>query len=122
MDIQSLISFCEVVEEEYRFGLYKRIADICLFMLGLFPDYTEHKYRYPVSGQPRPPVAGQPGISPEEYEEKGRQFYKLAARHQAARELADVFQALCDGFQKARKPLSFMAGHYLHGTRRQLFG
>lgn len=122
MDIQSLISFCEVVEEEHRLGLYKRIADICLFMLGLFPDYTEREFRYPFSGQPRPPVAGQPGISPEEYEEKGRQFYRLAARHQAARDLADVFQALCNGFQKARKPLSFMAEHYLHGTRRQLFG
>jgi hypothetical protein len=122
MDIQSLISFCEVVEEEHRLGLYKRIADICLFMLGLFPDYTEREFRYPFSGQRRPPVAGQPRISPEEYEEKGRQFYKLAARHQAARDLADVFQTLCDGFRKAIKPLSFMAEHYLHGTRRQLFG
>lgn len=122
MDIQSLMSFCEVMEEEYRLGLYKRIADICLFMLGLFPDYTEREYQYPFSGQPRPPVAGQPRISPEEYEEKGRQFYQLAARHQAARDLANVFQALCDGFQEARKPLNFMAEHYLHGTRRQLFG
>ncbi len=122
MDIHSLMSFCEVVEEEFRLGLYKRIADICLFMLGLFPDYTEHEYRYPVSGHLRPPIAGQPRTSPEEYEEKGREFYRLAARHQSARDLADVFQALYDGFQKARKPLNFMAEHYLHGTRRQLFG
>jgi hypothetical protein len=122
MDIQSLMSFCEVVEEEYRLGLYKRIADICLFMLGLFPDYTEREYCYPVSGQLRPPIAGQSRISPGEYEEKGRVFYKLAAQHQSAQDLADVFQALHDGFQKARKPLNFMAEHYLHGTRHRLFG
>lgn len=66
MDIQSLMSFWEVVEDEYRFGFYKRIADICLFMLGLFPDYTEHEYRYPFSGQIRPHVAGKLRTSPEE--------------------------------------------------------
>jgi hypothetical protein len=122
MDIQSLMSFCEVVEDEYRLGLYKRIADICLFMLGLFPDYTEREYRYPVSGQLRPPIARQPRISPEGYAEKGRVFYKLAAEHSSALDLADVFQALHDGFQKATKPLNFMAEHYLQGTRHQLFG
>ena len=26
MDIQSLMSFCEVVEDDYRLGLFKRIA------------------------------------------------------------------------------------------------
>jgi hypothetical protein len=122
MDIQSLMSFCEVVEDEYRLGLYKRIADICLFMLGLFPDYTEREYRYPASGQLRPLMAGQYRISPQEYEEKGKVFYKLAAEHQSAQELADVFQALHDGFQKATKPLNFMTEHYLHGTRHRLFG
>lgn len=122
MDIQSLVSFCEVIEDEFRLGLYKRIADICLFMLGLFPDYTEREYRYPFSGQVRPSIAGRLRISPEAYEEKGREFYKLAAEHQSARDHADVFQALHDGFRKAKKPLNFMAEHYLHGTRHRLFG
>ncbi len=122
MDIHSLMSFCEVVEDEFRLGFYKRIADICLFMLGLFPDFTKREYRYPFSGQVRPNVEGKLRISPKEYEETGREFYKLAAEHQWARDHADVFQALHDGFQKAKKPLNFMAEHYLHGTRHRLFG
>lgn len=122
MDIQSLVSCCEVIEDEYRLGLYKRIADVCLFILGLFPDYTEREYRYPFSGQVRPHIAGKLRISPEEYEEKGKEFYRLAAEHHWAQDQADVFQALHDSFQKAKKPLNFMAEHYLRGTRHRLFG
>jgi len=36
LDIVSLISLCQAVQDEYRLGLYKRIADICLFILGVF--------------------------------------------------------------------------------------
>lgn len=38
--------FCEAVEEDLRMGLYKRIADISLFILGIFPDFVESNYRY----------------------------------------------------------------------------
>jgi hypothetical protein len=75
-------------------GLYKRIADVCLFILGIFPDYAERHYRYPLSGEIRPQIGAGTKISPEEYEQKGQQFYKLAAEHQAAVEmdLSDTFQ------------------------------
>jgi hypothetical protein len=65
LDIHSLMSFCEVVENEYRLIFYKRIADICLFILGIFPDYVERDYRYPFSRAVRPQMSGrirnQPG-------------------------------------------------------------
>ncbi|MDP6178895.1 MAG: hypothetical protein QGG48_03300 [Desulfatiglandales bacterium] len=51
LDIHSLMSFSEAVEDEYRLGFYKRIADICLFILGIFPEHPEHDFRYPFSGQ-----------------------------------------------------------------------
>jgi hypothetical protein len=123
MDISSLIRFCEVVDDEYRLGLYKRIADVCLFILGIFPDYAERSYRYPLSGEIRPQIAGGPKISPEEYEEKGQQFYRLAAEHRSAFELdlSEVFRALYENFQKAKKPLNFMAEYYLKTKRRNLF-
>ena len=41
LDILSLMNFCQAVEDRYRIGFYKRIADICLFILGMFPDYAE---------------------------------------------------------------------------------
>lgn len=124
LDIHSLMSFCEVVEGEYRFGFYKRIADICLFILGLFPDYVERDYRYPFSGQLRPQISGKVRITPEDYENEGRKFYRLAAEHQSAKEmdLSEVFWALHGNFQKAKKPLNFIAEHYLQYKRHKLFG
>ena len=123
MDVTSLIRFSEAIEDEYRLGLYKRIADVCLFILGIFPDYAERSYRYPLSGEIRPPIGASAKISPEEYEQKGQQFYKLAAEHQAAVEtdLAEVFWALHENFQKAKKPLNFIADYYLTTKRHSLF-
>jgi hypothetical protein len=123
LDIQSLMSFSEVVEDEYRLGFYKRIGDICLFILGLFPDYAERDYRYPFSGQVRPRISGRIRFSPEEYEKKGRTFYRLAAEHELAKEqaLSDIFWALHGSFQKAKKPLNFIAEHYLQYKRHKLF-
>jgi len=124
LDIFSLISICDLVEEEYRLGFYKRIADICLFILGIFPDYAEREYRYPFSGQVRPPMRGKMRIRPEDYEKEGRRFYKLAAEHHSAREmeLSDVFWDLHENFQKAKKPLNFIAEHYLLYKRSKFFG
>ncbi|MDX1709219.1 MAG: hypothetical protein R3274_11500, partial [Desulfobacterales bacterium] len=115
MDITSLIRFSEAVDDEFRLGLYKRIADVCLFILGIFPDYAERSYRYPLSGEIRPQIAAGTKISPEEYEQKGQQFYRLAAEHRAAVEmdLSNVFWALHENFQKAKKPLNFIADYYL---------
>jgi hypothetical protein len=123
LDIFSLMALCEVVEDEHRLGFYKRIADICLFILGIFPDYAEREYRYPFSGQVRPQFHGKGRISPEEYEREGRNFYKLAAEHQSAKELdlSEVFWELHENFQKAKKPLNFIAEHYLQYERRRMF-
>ena len=124
LDIVSLMSLCQAVQDEYRLGLYKRIADICLFILGVFPDYAERDYRYPFSGELRPQIRGKLTISPADYEKEGRKFYRLAAEHQSARELdlSRVFWALHGNFQKAKKPLNFIAEHYLHYSRHKLFG
>jgi hypothetical protein len=109
------MSFSQAVEEEYKLGFYKRIADICLFVLGIFPAYAERDYRYPFSGQVRPHILGKLRISPEDYVEEGRKFYKLAAEHPAAKEsdLSEIFWALHRDFQKAKKPLNFLEEHFL---------
>ena len=124
LDIFSLMSFCEAVEDDYRLGFYKRIADICLFILGIFPEYAERDYRYPFSGEVRPQIRGKARISPEDYEKEGRRFYKLAAEHQSAKELdlSEVFWALHGNFQRAKKPLNFIAEHYLQYKRHRFFG
>jgi len=124
LDIFSLITVSEVVGDEYRLGFYKRIADICLFILGIFPEYAAREFRYPFSGQVRPQIRGKVRMNPEDYEKEGRKFYRLAAEHQSAREqdLSEVFWALHQTFQKAKKPLNFIADHYLQYKKHKLFG
>jgi hypothetical protein len=124
LDILSLMRFSQFVEDEHRLGFYKRIADICLFMMGIFPDYAERDYRYPFSGQVRPHIRGKLRISPGDYAEEGQKFYRLAAEHPSARELhlEETFWSLHRDFQKAKKPLNFIADHYLQHRRDKFFG
>jgi hypothetical protein len=124
LDMVSLKALCAEVEDEYRLGFYKRIADICLFILGIFPDYAESDYRYPFSGQLRPQFRGKVRMSAEDYEKEGKKFYRLAAEHPSARELdlSEVFWTLHEEFPKAKKPLNFIAEHYLRYRRYRFFG
>ncbi len=123
-DIDSLISFCERVDEEHRFQLFKRIADLCLFVLGVFPEYIDYTYRYPSSGNIRPPILGKARWSADEYMKRGKEFYKLAAEHPAARtlQLAEVCQLFHDHLRAAQKPLNFIAQRYLRRRKHSLFG
>lgn len=124
MDVDSLQRMCETVDEESRFALYKRIADVCLFILGVFPEFAQFDYRYPHTGEPRPKVAlaGRRGM--QEYEEEGRRFYRLAGEHPSARalEMSEVLWLLHENFNVAKKPLNFVSEHYLHRGKRRLFG
>jgi len=123
MDVDSLSRLCQAASQEQRFGFYKRIADVCLFILGIFPEYAQFDYRYPLSGEVRLKIRlGRRGM--QEYEEEGRIFYRLAAEHESARmlELSRVFWLLHENFNAARKPLNFISQHYFAHKRSELFG
>jgi len=124
MDIDGMTRFAEVAGEEQRLALYKRIADVCLFMLGMFPEHAQFTYRYPSSGELRPSLPGVVRRSVEDYEEQGRRFYRLAGEHPAARtsDMAEVFWLLHEKFNAAKKPLNFISDHYLHHRKGQVFG
>ncbi|UCE83616.1 MAG: hypothetical protein JSV47_03580 [Deltaproteobacteria bacterium] len=124
LDIDSLTRFCESVDEEHRLGFFKRIADICLFMLGVFPGYVQFSYRYPSTGELRPQQVGRVRRNATEYLEEGRKFYKLAAEHPAAGTygLSEVFWLFHANFHAAQKPLNFIAEHYLHYKKHSMFG
>lgn len=123
LDIRSLMRLAEALDQGRRLDVYRRIGDVCLFMLGMFPDFAEAQYRYPHSGEVRPQLGGRlPRISPDEYQARGRHFYRLAAEHRAARGRAvgAVFWALHDGFSRALKPLNFISRIYLLSSQRAL--
>ena len=123
MDIDSLLRFCQATDEEHRFGFYKRIADLCLFILGMFPEYVITDFRYPSSGKTRPKLFGRLRRSAEDYEEEGRRFYKLAGEHRdaAVLDLAEVLNQLHEKFYLAKKPLNFISEHLLQFRKEKLF-
>lgn len=116
MDIDGLMRLCETVKEEQRFSLYKRIADLCLFIVGMFPEYVS-------SGRDSALGGGKGRRSAEDYEEEGRRFYRLAGEHRAAGilELADVLWQLHDKFNLAKKPLNYVSDKYLQFRKRRMF-
>jgi hypothetical protein len=124
LDIHSLMAFAQVVDVPHRLSFFKRIGDICLFILGIFPEHAEYDYRYPFSKQQRPHIRGKMRISPEAYIAEGQKFYRLAAEHPSAEELqmADIFRTLHENFQKVKKSLNFISDHFLQYKKSRVFG
>jgi hypothetical protein len=123
LDVDSMMRYCQSVDEAYRFDVYKRIGDACLFLAGMFPEYIDNQHRYPQSQQLRPRSRGRIVASLEEYEAHGRAFYRLAADHETARAegLDAVLATLSENFVLAEKPLTFMTNRYLQFVRHKLF-
>jgi len=123
MDIDSLIRLCGVVDEEHRFAYYKRIADLCLFTLGVFPESVTRDVRYSPIGEVSRQHFRRLRKSAEEYEEEGRRFYKLAGEHKTASilELAEVLWQLHEKFNLAKKPLNYISENLLQFKKQKLF-
>ncbi len=123
-DIDSLMRLCQTAGEEQRLAYYKRIADVCLFTLGVYPEHAPMDYRYPSSGEPRRYFGTRVRRGLDEYETEGRRFYRLAGEHPAAQafDLREVFLLLHEKLHAAKKPLNFISQHYLAIRKRQMFG
>jgi hypothetical protein len=123
LDVDSLIGYAEALDEDQRFWVYRRIADACLFLTGMFPEHIETRQRYPLSGQPRIRLRSSLLHSLEDYESYGRTFYLLAAGHPVAhrQELEEVLDKLSHQFILAEKPLTFVAERYLNLRKHHLF-
>jgi hypothetical protein len=61
------------------------VATISLQSLFL-GEYAYLDYRYPLSGEARPKLAGRLRRSVEDYKEEGTTFYKLTREHKIARD------------------------------------
>jgi hypothetical protein len=120
-DIDSLIRYSQMIDEEHRFGPYKRIADICLFISGVFPDALGNSYIDLFGRRRRFGAIAE--WNREVFEEQGKHFYGEAAKHRAAQilDLHPVLKQFAENFHLATKPLSFMSSHYLGLFKDRLF-
>ena len=123
LDVDSLIAYANILEEEHRFWVYQRIGDACLFLSGMFPEHVDAQQRYPLGGQPRYRVRGSLVHTLEDFEGYGQTFYRLAASHPVAQAqgLDSVLSTLSERFILAEKPLSFLAERYLALRKHRLF-
>ncbi len=123
MDIDSLMRYCQTVEEESRFRTYKRIADLCLFLLGIFPEHVTPVLSSSFPGQTGSRMFGRMRRSAQEYAEEGRRFYKLAAEHRDSSKagLTGVMLRLCEQFDLARKPLNYISENLIQFRKGKIF-
>jgi hypothetical protein len=120
-DIDSLVRYGNALEEPHRFPVYKRIADICLFTLGIFSPGEQPQ------GASLPPLPAKPALrwkrSRDDYIAQGSSFYQLASRHREAllRRQSEVLATLAEKFALAAKPLSVMSSRYLQPFKENVF-
>ncbi len=114
MDMDDMIALCQLAEPGFKPRLYKRIADIALFLTGIYPDHARTPFRRPRS------QATLRRTLPD-YEREGRRFYALAAREPESPWSASVFEGLAEQFTLAREALNALSDRYLKALRARYF-
>jgi len=117
-DINSLIKYSQMIEEDQRYHPYKRIADICLFTIGIFPDFLNIGRT-----SPGEQFRGMPQKSRDDFANYGRYFYKAASKHKVAhvQDIERLLMTLSENFMLVAKPLNYMVKHYLGTLKEELF-
>lgn len=120
-NIDSLLGYIEVLETEEQFPTLKRIADLCLFLLGVFPETLRSSSVW--ISEEKSAGRGKSAKSREEITDLGKQFYETASKHKTAYEnqLVEVLETIGSHFEIAVKPLSLIADHYLRGFKKNIF-
>ncbi len=112
-DIDSLVRYSRTIEEKLRFKPFKKIADICLFILGIFPEYIE-THDWPITFGDRK-LASIPEIRKLGFESYGKYYYKTASTMDTANVLGlnRILNKLSDDFDIAEKALQYLTNRFL---------
>lgn len=104
--IVDLIEEAQRADGRRKFHIYSHIGNYSLFLTGLFPRWIEHRHRY-----------GRRPVDIQYYVDFGRAYFRRAAEHPMARELAleEVFLRLALLFDSYKAGLNRMSRDYLHG-------
>jgi hypothetical protein len=114
LDMDDMIALCHLVEPTFKPRLYKRVADISLFLTGIYPEHSSVPPRRPRNPFTRAHAAA-------DYEREGRRFYSLAAREPEPPWPASVFNELAQKFTLARETLNTLNDFYLTPLRARYF-
>lgn len=139
LDPVRLAELLEVLPEQERAAVYRRLGDLALFLSGVFPDHAGSRPLAPRHVERLGRLLGERGALPAAQsmaalggtgsgaiavlEWLGRRSYRLA--DEASRGSLDVFPLLGDvaeRFSDARRTLNFVTDRYLFPLRRRWFG
>jgi hypothetical protein len=112
--MDDMIALCHLVEPAFKPRLYKRVADISLFLTGIYPDHSSVFTQRLRSRFTRAHAVA-------DYEREGRRFYLLAARQPEPPWPPSVFQDLAQKFTLAREALNTLNDDYLEPLRARYF-
>jgi hypothetical protein len=126
LDPVRLAGLLEVMPEESRPGIYRRLGDVSLFLAGVFPDYSISHALGPVdvsrllrsarvpAGE-RDGLAAAPALDLLEY--LGARWYRAALATAPVRTARlDVVGEVAGRFRQARRVLNHLADRYLLGS------
>ncbi len=114
INLENLLKLGENATEDQRFAIYKRIADVCLFILGIFPEYVMYDY-YWLFFNKKIPIRGEITRTVGDYEMLGQEFYRLAAQQETAQAnlLDQTLELFSKKFYVAKKPLNYLSEHFV---------
>ena len=115
MDMDDMIRLCRQADQDSRPKYYKRIADIALFLTGIFPDQASY-----MGARPRSVLSRKRTIH--DYELEGQTFYSLAAKESTEPTLGSVFNILAEKFTLARRALNTLGERYMRSHKARYFG
>lgn len=125
LDPVRLAGLLEVVPEESRPGIYRRLGDVSLFLAGVFPDYSAAHALGPVDvsrllRSARVPAAERDGLAVapalDLLEYLGARWYRAALAAAPVRTAGlDVVGEVAGRFRQARRVLNHLADRYLLG-------
>jgi hypothetical protein len=123
LDVDSLVRYAQMLEEQHRFQAYQRIGDACLFLSGIFPEHIGARQLYTRRSGPQLRVRSSLLHGLEDYETYGRTFYRLAGQQPQAKvdSLDQVLPLLSEKFILAEKPLTFISERYLSLRKHHIF-
>lgn len=121
LDFDDVLELAGLVELPYRYDFYKRLADISLFITGIFPEYQQGSTE--ANAQLPERYIGRSERTLHDYEQEGRRYYNLASTYDEAREqgLEHVLSQLAENFTIIRKPLNYLAANLMSKQDKDWF-
>jgi hypothetical protein len=114
IDLDDMIDLTRLIDPDMRPALYKRIADIALFLSGIFPDHlTTFTARHQTLFSSRRTL--------KDYEQQGKRFYGIAARQTDQTDWRPALELLSEKFTLARWALNTLSDRYLKTQREHYF-